>query len=107
MTSMRSITTGRLPACWCTLASPGAPCVSQLERGRAQLAILEDRHRIAADLHDIVIQRLFAAGMYLEGASAMVTDPKARERVDAAVEAMDTAIKDLRASIFELGSPGE
>ena len=80
---------------------------SQLEKGRAQLAILEDRHRIASDLHDIVIQKLFAAGMYLEGASAMVTEPKARERVDAAVEAMDTAIKDLRASIFELGSPGE
>ena len=80
---------------------------SQLEKGRAQLAILEDRHRIASDLHDIVIQKLFAAGMYLEGASAMVTEPKARDRVDAAVEAMDTAIKDLRASIFELGSQGE
>lgn len=80
---------------------------SQLERGRAQLAILEDRHRIASDLHDIVIQRLFAAGMYLDGAAAMVTEPKARERVETAVEAMDTAIKDLRASIFELNSTGE
>jgi signal transduction histidine kinase len=80
---------------------------SQLEQGRAQLAILEDRHRIAADLHDVVIQRLFAAGMYLEGANAGVTDTKARERIDATVEAMDTAIKDLRASIFELGSSGD
>jgi signal transduction histidine kinase len=80
---------------------------SQLEQGRAQLAILEDRHRIASDLHDIVIQRLFAAGMYLEGAAAMVEDAKARERIETAVEAMDTAIKDLRASIFELGSSGD
>ncbi|MGN6609725.1 MAG: sensor histidine kinase [Jatrophihabitans sp.] len=81
---------------------------SQLELGRAQLAILEDRHRIASDLHDIVIQKLFAAGMYLDGALTMVRDnPKATERVETAVEAMDTAIKDLRASIFELNSAGE
>jgi signal transduction histidine kinase len=80
---------------------------SQLQQGRAQLAILEDRNRIASDLHDIVIQRLFAAGMYLEGGRNGLTEPRAKELVDSAVEAMDTAIKDLRASIFELGTMGD
>jgi signal transduction histidine kinase len=77
--------------------------VAQLQRGRNQIAVLEDRQRIAADLHDIVIQRLFAAGMFLQSGGATVADPEVRYRVDAAVEAMDAAIRDLRASIFELG----
>ena len=77
----------------------------QLQHRRNEIAVLEDRQRIAADLHDIVIQRLFAAGMFLQ--SGVSTDPSTQERVDAAVEAMDTAIKDLRASIFELGGQAE
>jgi signal transduction histidine kinase len=77
----------------------------QLQHRRNEIAVLEDRQRIAADLHDIVIQRLFAAGMFLQ--SGVSSDPSTRERVDAAVEAMDTAIKDLRASIFELGGQSE
>jgi signal transduction histidine kinase len=75
---------------------------AQLQRRHNEIAVLEDRQRIAADLHDIVIQRLFAAGMFLQGAP---TDENAatRRRLDTAVEAMDAAIKDLRESIFELG----
>ncbi|GAB2475711.1 sensor histidine kinase [Jatrophihabitans fulvus] len=75
----------------------------QLERHGGHIAVLEDRQRIAADLHDIVIQRLFAAGMYLQGANHPGADPDVRARVSTAVEAMDVAIKDLRQSIFELG----
>jgi signal transduction histidine kinase len=75
----------------------------QLERHGGHIAVLEDRQRIAADLHDIVIQRLFAAGMYLQGANHPGSDPEVRDRINTAVEAMDIAIKDLRHSIFELG----
>jgi len=75
----------------------------QLQRRHNEIAVLEDRQRIAADLHDIVIQRLFAAGMYLQS-GAQDADPGTRKRVDDAVETMDTVIKDLRASIFELGA---
>jgi signal transduction histidine kinase len=78
--------------------------VAQLQRRRDEIAVLEDRQRIAADLHDIVIQRLFAAGMFLQGGAARDSDT--RLRVETAVEAMDAAIKDLRASIFELGGGG-
>ncbi|SHF57727.1 Signal transduction histidine kinase [Jatrophihabitans endophyticus] len=75
----------------------------QLERHGGHIAVLEDRQRIAADLHDIVIQRLFAAGMYLQGANHPGNSPDVRDRINTAVEAMDIAIKDLRHSIFELG----
>ena len=68
-----------------------------------QIAVLEDRQRIAADLHDIVIQRLFAAGMFLQGADPGERDPATSARISTAVEAMDGAIRDLRNSIFELG----
>jgi signal transduction histidine kinase len=75
----------------------------QLQRRRNQVAVLEDRQRIAADLHDIVIQRLFAAGMFLQGGASEADDPAVARRVNTAIEAMDNAIRDLRASIFELG----
>jgi signal transduction histidine kinase len=76
---------------------------AQVQLRRDEIAVLEDRQRIAADLHDIVIQRLFAAGMFLQGAAA-AGDQDSQRRIDTAVEAMDGAIKDLRASIFELGN---
>jgi signal transduction histidine kinase len=80
---------------------------AQLHHRHEQIAVLEDRQRIAADLHDIVIQRLFAAGMFLQGGVALLQEPETRRRVETAVEAMDAAIKDLRASIFELGGQRE
>jgi len=82
-----------------------------LERARAQderemLAVLGDRERIARDLHDVVIQRLFAAGMQLQTAARLATRPEVRSRVDAVVDDLDTTIRDIRGAIFELRSPG-
>jgi signal transduction histidine kinase len=71
---------------------------------REQLAILGDRDRIARDLHDLVIQRLFATGMALEGALRTMP-PAAAERVQRAVDDLDTTIKEIRTSIFALQSP--
>ena len=81
-----------------------------LERARAQeerelLAVLEDRERIARDLHDVVIQRLFATGMQLQGALVPATRPDAAKRINAAVDDLDATIRDIRRSIFELRSP--
>ncbi|MGC9665155.1 GAF domain-containing protein [Planosporangium sp. 12N6] len=81
-----------------------------LERARAQderemLAVLGDRERIARDLHDVVIQRLFAAGMQLQGATRHAVRPEVRERIDGVVDALDTTIHDIRGAIFELRSP--
>jgi signal transduction histidine kinase len=68
------------------------------------LSVFEDRDRIARDLHDLVIQRLYATGMSLEGTMPMITRPEVADRVRNAVDAMDDTIKDIRATIFALQS---
>jgi len=73
-------------------------------KDREQLAVLGDRDRIARDLHDLVIQRLFATGMALEGALRSMP-PAAAERVQRAVDDLDSTIKEIRTSIFALQSP--
>jgi signal transduction histidine kinase len=73
---------------------------SQLDRSR--LALLEDRDRIARDMHDHVIQRLFATGLSLQAAGRLASHPTVRSRLDEAVDDLDAAIKDIRHTIFEL-----
>jgi signal transduction histidine kinase len=80
-----------------------------LERARAQeerelLAVLEDRERIARDLHDVVIQRLFVTGMQLQSVAQAVR-PEVAERLNATVDDLDATIRDIRRSIFELRAP--
>jgi signal transduction histidine kinase len=72
---------------------------------REQLAVLGDRDRIARDLHDLVIQRLFATGMALEGALRNMQPEGAAERVRRSVDDLDTTIKEIRSTIFALQSP--
>jgi two-component system, NarL family, sensor histidine kinase DevS len=72
-----------------------------------RLALFEDRDRIARDLHDLVIQRLFATGMSLQGATALISDAGAVHRVEQAVDALDETIRDIRSAIFELQSRGQ
>ncbi len=69
-----------------------------------RLALFEDRDRIGRDLHDLVIQRLFAIGLSLQSTGSMVDRPEARGRLDTAVDDLDATIKDIRRSIFALGS---
>jgi signal transduction histidine kinase len=69
-----------------------------------QFSVFEDRDRIARDLHDLVIQRLYATGMSLEGTMPMITRPEVADRVRNAVDAMDDTIRDIRATIFALQS---
>ncbi|MFI7602408.1 GAF domain-containing protein [Actinoplanes sp. NPDC049681] len=81
-----------------------------LERARAQeerqqLVLLEDRERIARDLHDVVIQRLFATGMHLQGAVHQAVKPEVATRISTAVDELDATIRDIRRSIFELRAP--
>jgi signal transduction histidine kinase len=71
-----------------------------------RLSVYEDRERIARDLHDLVIQRLYATGMLLEATMPMVTRPEVASRITNAVDAMDETIKDIRATIFELQARG-
>lgn len=78
--------------------------LARARRERQQLALYEDRDRIARDLHDLVIQRLFAVGLGLQSLYRRATDPDLAQRIDAAAEDLDEAIRDIRRTIFELGS---
>ena len=67
-----------------------------------RFAVFEDRDRIARDLHDLVIQRLYATGMSLESVSARLGDSDTRRRISSAVDALDETIKEIRSAIFSL-----
>jgi signal transduction histidine kinase len=69
-----------------------------------RFAVFEDRDRIARDLHDLVIQRLYATGMSLEGVSARLGETDNGRRVSSAVDALDETIKEIRSAIFSLHS---
>jgi signal transduction histidine kinase len=71
-------------------------------RDAEQLRLFEDRDRIARDLHDQVIQRLYAAGMSLQGTAPMAADPAIRKRMEHVIDEMDQAIADIRTAIFSL-----
>ncbi|MDG4837584.1 GAF domain-containing sensor histidine kinase [Micromonospora sp. WMMD967] len=81
-----------------------------MERARGQeerelLVVLEDRERIARDLHDVVIQRLFATGLQLQSAAPMMGRPEVAKRINTAVDDLDATIRDIRRTIFELRTP--
>jgi signal transduction histidine kinase len=64
--------------------------------------VVEDRDRIARDLHDHVIQRVFAAGLSLQSALPRIDDGEAARRVRSAVEQLDETVRDIRTTIFDL-----
>lgn len=73
-----------------------------LRASEANVGLLEDRERLASDLHDLVIQRLFAAGMGLQGIRTLVDNPQAATRIDDTVNELDETITELRSAIFHL-----
>lgn len=78
--------------------------LSEAREDQRRLAVFEDRDRIGRDLHDLVIQRLFAVGLGLQGITRMVDRPELVTRLDQAVDDLDATIKDIRRAIFGLSS---
>ncbi|MBI0294667.1 GAF domain-containing protein [Streptomyces sp. PRKS01-29] len=76
--------------------------LAEAQRDRERLAVLEERDRIARDLHDLVVQRLFATGMLLESVERQSDAPEARERIERAVEELGATIQEVRTAIFAL-----
>ena len=76
--------------------------LAEHRRDAERFAVLDDRDRIARDLHDLVIQRLYATGMSLEGVTARIGDTEIGRRVSSAVDALDDTIKEIRSAIFSL-----
>jgi PAS domain S-box-containing protein len=83
--------------------------IGELRADRERLRVLEDRERIARDLHDSVIQDLFAAGMALDAVQPLIGSQLAAERVATTIDQLDATIKQIRSTIFELetSDPGE
>ncbi|WIV62259.1 GAF domain-containing sensor histidine kinase [Amycolatopsis nalaikhensis] len=80
---------------------------SRAQEARQRLAVFEDRDRIARDLHDLVIQRLFATGLGLEGVSRLIADPAVAARVAGFAQDLDGTIREIRNSIFSLQAPAQ
>src|SRR3954447_2217676 len=78
--------------------------VSRVRDDQQRLSLFEDRDRIGRDLHDLVIQRLFAVGLSLESTARQAGDPELATKLERAVDDLDTTIKDIRRTIFALGS---
>ncbi|MET9410141.1 GAF domain-containing protein [Streptomyces sp. NPDC002935] len=76
--------------------------MAETQRDRERLAVYEDRDRIARDLHDLVIQRLFATGMMLESAQRRSNVPEVQRGVGKAVDELDVTIQEIRTAIFAL-----
>lgn len=70
----------------------------------SSLVLFEERDRIARDLHDTVIQRLFAIGLNLQGVAQMALDDTTKQRLESAVDDLDTTVREIRSAIFELHS---
>lgn len=66
------------------------------------LRVFEDRERIARDLHDTVIQRLFATGLTLSRVAGAIEEPELRDRLEGAVDDLDRTVREIRSTIFDL-----
>jgi signal transduction histidine kinase len=91
------------------LAAAAAVAVDndRLRQRTWNIELLGDRERIARDLHDRVIQRLFAAGMTLQTALPLTARSEVATRIAHAIEDLDATIREIRYTIFALARPTE
>lgn len=75
---------------------------ARAQQDRQRLAVFEERDRIARDLHDQVIQRLFSIGLGLQGLTRLVTKPEVGRRVAGFADELDQTIREIRRTIFAL-----
>ncbi|MCX4969123.1 GAF domain-containing protein [Streptomyces sp. NBC_00654] len=79
--------------------------MADAQHDREQLAVYEDRDRIARDLHDLVVQRLFATEMMLESTRRRAASEETGELLGQAVDELDSTIQEVRTAIFALQQP--
>ncbi|MFC8127662.1 GAF domain-containing protein [Streptomyces sp. NPDC057302] len=79
--------------------------LADAQQSRQRLAVFEDRDRIARDLHDLVVQRLFATGMMLESTRRRDRSPQVESTLDQAVDELESTIQEVRTAIFALQQP--
>jgi signal transduction histidine kinase len=79
---------------------------ARLHQQVQEVAVFEERDRLARDLHDTVIQRLFAVGLSLQSMSGPVGQAGLADQLEKAISELDDTIRQIRSSIFELASSG-
>jgi signal transduction histidine kinase len=79
--------------------------LSDARADQARVVLLEDHDRIARDLHDHVIQRLFGAGLIIQSVSAVLESPSEISRLSDVIDDLDDTIRQIRMSIFQLRGP--
>jgi len=91
-----------------SLASAAAVAIenARLHGRLSEMVVLEDRERIARDLHDSVIQRLFAVGLSLQGTAKLAQRDDIRLRIQTAVDDLDQTVREIRMAIFGLETTG-
>lgn len=75
---------------------------ARLHERANELSVLADRERIGRDLHDTVVQRLFATGLSMHGTARLVDRPEAQERLQQHIDDLDGTIREIRSAIFQL-----
>ncbi len=75
---------------------------ANLRRELRELSVAEERERLARDLHDTVIQRLFGVGLSLQVALPLIENPAAHQRLNRALDELNETIHDIRTTIFEI-----
>ncbi|WP_405910411.1 PAS domain S-box protein [Streptomyces sp. NBC_00828] len=80
---------------------------AELAAARADREVMAERDRIARDLHDMVIQRVFGAGLVLQSITTRITRPDATSRIHAVIDELDATIRELRGTIFNLNQPAQ
>lgn len=76
--------------------------VAESRRSAELLLVLQDRDRIARDLHDLVIQKLFATGMQLESMTRLIDNEDVARRIHVVVDDLDDTIRQIRSTIYSL-----
>jgi len=84
---------------------PEATVVSELEAYLRDMAVVQERDRMAGELQDKVIRRVFEAGLALCGTAGLMMHPEVRQRVEAAADELDEVIRVIRDALFDLPGP--
>jgi signal transduction histidine kinase len=79
---------------------------ARLHQYMQSASLLDERERIARDLHDDVIQRVFAAGLRLQSTAQLCTQPVVAERLSQVIDDLDVTVQHVRNAIFQLGRTG-
>jgi len=80
---------------------PEAAATTELEGHQRDAAIIRERDPIAGELHDGVVQRVFAAGLTLQDTAKLITEPEVRWRIEAAADDLDELIRVIRGAVFD------